>query len=34
VKKAARRIKQPVAELIEQPAPSVITAMEDEETPE
>jgi hypothetical protein len=42
VKKAARKVKQPVAlvvetaalEVIEQPTPSVITAEEDEETPE
>jgi hypothetical protein len=42
MKKAARRIKRPVApvakivgvEVIEQPAPRVITATEDEETPE
>jgi hypothetical protein len=42
VKKAARRIKRPIApvvetvavEVIEQPAPSVVTAREDEETPE
>jgi hypothetical protein len=34
-KKAARRIKRPVAgELIEQTSPSVTAAMEDEENPE
>jgi hypothetical protein len=42
VKKATRKVKQPIAlvvetvavEVIEQPAPSIITAGEDEETPE
>jgi hypothetical protein len=42
MKKAARRIKRPIApvvetvavEVIEQPAPSVVTATEEEEAPE